>query len=390
MDAQRSPRHLLRVAALAVLTLLVATSCTRLMVDETVLSSDAMNGRQNGTPGSAFAQSYLIESLKPFAVGLVPNQTGDAAFKQPFTGGTNVLAKIPGGDLANEYVIIGGHYDHIGNSCRTADPTDTICNGATDNAAGSAAVLEVGRLIAEAGTPRRTVILAFWDREEDGLLGSRFYTDNPLVPNASVAAYLNFDIQGANLLPSLRTSSFAVGAETGGARLTGAVKNAVGNGPLQTRLVSSIFGQGRSDYVNFTNVGVPNVFFSDSTGPCYHTAQDELEVVDFVKLDRQVKIAYRLAVDVITGARPTFSGTNPLATFDDAVSLAAVTNAAVGDLGRFTADQQTTLLQFRADLNAIVAAGPGAFDNTDVGTLVAGAASAVEILTSGTCDGFTR
>ena len=56
------------------------------------------------------------------------------------------------------------------------------------------------------------------------------------------------------------------------------------------RLVSSIFGQGRSDYVNFTDVGVPNVFFSDSTGPCYHTAQDELGVVDFVKLDEQVRM----------------------------------------------------------------------------------------------------
>ena len=390
MDAPRRRTHPLRVAALAVLTLLVATSCTRLMIDETVLSSDAMNGRQNGTPGSAFAQSYLIASLKPFAVGLDANRPGDEAFKQPFTGGTNILAKIPGGDLANEFVIIGGHYDHIGNVCRTADPNDTICNGATDNAAGSAAVLEIGRRIAQAGTPRRTVILAFWDREEDGLLGSRFYTENPLVPNASVAAYLNFDIQGANLLPSLRTSSFAVGAETGGARLTTAVKNAVGNGKLQTRLVSAIFGQGRSDYVNFTNVGIPNVFFSDSTGPCYHTAQDELDVVDFVKLDQQVQIAHRLAVDIIAGARPAFSGTNPLATFDDAVSLAAVTNAAVGDLGRFTADQQTTLLQFRTDLNAIVAAGAGAFDNTDVGTLVAGAASAVSILTTGVCDGFTR
>jgi hypothetical protein len=373
-----------------VLAALAATSCTQLMIDETVLSSDAMNGRQNNTPGSAFAQSYLIASLKPFAVGLVPNQTGDAAFKQPFDGGTNILAKIPGGALANEYVIIGGHYDHIGNNCRTADPSDTICNGATDNAAGSAAVLDVARRIAAAGTPKRTVILAFWDREEDGLLGSRFYTQNPIVPNASVVAYLNFDIQGANLLPSLRTSSFAVGAETGGARLRSAVQNAVAGGPLQTRLVSSIFGQGRSDYVNFTDVGVPNVFFSDSTGPCYHTAQDELEVVDFVKLDEQVRIAHRLALDMINGARPTFVGTSPLATYDDAVALAAVTNAAVGDLGRFTAEQQATLEQFRTDLNTIVADGPAAFDPDDVATLVAGAAGAVEILTTGVCDGFTK
>jgi hypothetical protein len=376
---------------LAVLTALVATSCTRLVIDETVLSSDAMNGRENATPGSAFAQSYLIAQLKQFSVGLDPARSGDGAFTQPFDGGTNLLAKIPGGSLAHEHVIIGAHYDHIGNTCRTANPADTICNGATDNAAGTAVALEVGRMIKAAGTPRRTVIIALWDREEDGLLGSRFYTQNPLVPNASVVAYINLDIQGANLLPSLRTTSFAVGAETGGSRLTSAVTNAVGTGKLRTQLVSAIFGQGRSDYVNFTNVGVPNVFFSDSTGPCYHTAQDELRVVDFAKLDLQVGITYRLARDLIAGdVRPTFSATNPLATFDDAVVLAGITNSAIGDLGRFSPADQQTLLQFRDDLNAIVAAGAAAFDNDDVATLVAGAAGAVQILTTGTCDGFTR
>ena len=97
---------------------------------------------------------------------------------------------------------------------------DTICNGATDNAAGVAATLAIGRAIATQSTPpRRSVILAFWDREEDGLLGSQFYTQNPLVPLAATVGYVNFDIQGANLLPSLRNTTFAVAAETGGARL---------------------------------------------------------------------------------------------------------------------------------------------------------------------------
>jgi hypothetical protein len=70
------------------------------------------------------------------------------------------------------------------------------------------------------------------------------------------------------------------------------------------------------------------------------------------------------------------------------VALAGVTSSAIGDLGRFTPEQQQTLLQFRDDLDAIVAAGAGAFDNDDIATLVAGAAGAVQILTTGTCDGF--
>jgi hypothetical protein len=239
------------------------------------------------------------------------------------------------------------------------------------------------------GAPRRTVILAAWDREEDDLGGSRYYTQHPLVPLAQTVAYINFDIQGSNLLPSLQNNSFAIGAETGGATLTNAVKTAIGGGPIQTKLVSGIFGQGRSDYVNFTAVGVPNVFFSDSTGPCYHTAQDEVTVVDFWKLEQQTKIAYRLAASLIAAdGRPTFAASTPLATFDDALSLQAVTNQAVTDLSRFTATQQTQLLSFRDSINTIVAAGPASFGDDDVATLIGGAATAVNILTTGACDGF--
>src|SRR5205814_313651 len=115
---------------------------------------------------------------------------------------------------------VGAHYDHLGNGCRSSDPNDDICNGATDNAAGVANVLSIGREIAQRpGARRRSVILAFWDREEDGLLGSAFYVRNPLVPLAQTVGYVNYDIQGANLLPSLERDTFAIGAETGGARL---------------------------------------------------------------------------------------------------------------------------------------------------------------------------
>ncbi|MGZ4735008.1 MAG: M28 family metallopeptidase [Acidimicrobiia bacterium] len=382
----------LPLVAFVLLAALFATSCSTLVIDETVISSDSMQGRDNGTPGSANAQSYLIYRLKSMAVGLDhPESTPsvDDAFKQPFDGGTNILGLIPGTDLANQYVIIGAHYDHLGINCRTANPADHICNGATDNGAGVAALLEIGKLIKAHGAPRRSVVLALWDREEDGLLGSNYYTQHPLVPLAQTVAYINFDIQGANLLPSLQNVSFAVGAESGGSTLTSEVKAAIGSGPLQTKLVSSIFGQGRSDYVNFTAVGVPNVFFSDSTGPCYHTAQDELGVVDFWKLDQQAKLAYKLAATLIAAdGRPTFAANTPLATFDDALALQSVTNAAISDLGRFTAAQQTQLLAFRDSLNAVVAAGAANFDSNDIASLIAGAAQAVSILTSGTCDGF--
>ena len=386
---RRRCHHLTRAIAVLALVAVIAAGCSKARLHTTVLSLDSLGGRQNGTPGSVAAQDYFIRVLKEYgAVGLDSSKTGDAAYRQAIPDGTNILGLIKGKDLPDEYVIVGGHYDHLGNACRNTSPADNICNGATDNAAGAAAALEVGRALASIpGGPHRSVVVALWDKEEDGLLGSAYYTQHPLVPNANVIAYVNFDIQGANLLPSLRTTSFAVGAETGGSRLTQAVQTAVGS-TLHTHPVSSIFGQGRSDYVNFTAVGIPNVFFSDSTGPCYHTVDDEIAIVDWGKLDKQVAIATALTKDLVAGARPTFVGNAPVASYADAVELNDVVNTAVVDIARFTPTQQQQLLNFKALLNQVVADGEANFDSNDIGAVLSGAVAAVSLLTSGPCDGF--
>jgi Peptidase family M28 len=371
---------------------LVAAGCSPLARDVHILASDATGGRDNGTVGSALARDYIIGRIDDFAVGLDPSRPGAAAFTQPFAGGTNIVALIPGSTRSDEYVIIGAHYDHLGTSCRSADTADHICNGATDNAAGVAAVLSIGEKLArQGGGPQRSVILALWDREEDGLLGARHYLANPLVPVEQTVAYINFDIQGANLLPSLRSTTFAIGAETGGDRLVAAVERAVAGRGLETLPLSWIFGQGRSDYLPFIQAGVPTVFFSDATGPCYHTAQDEAGIVDFRKLHQEVGNAYRLARELAAGeTTPSFVPGTPLATYADAVALQAVADRAISDLGRFTPAQQDQLLAFQQALDEIVAAGPDAFGADDISTLLGGAAAAVDAFSSGECDGFLR
>jgi hypothetical protein len=362
-------------AALAALTL---TGCP--IIDVARLSDDEMQGRNNGTPGSALARAYLIDQLRPIARGLNSGASGDAAYTQATGGGTNVVAVIPGTDLAQQYVVVGAHYDHLGGSF----------NGATDNAAGVAAALAIARTIAAQPTkPRRSVIFALWDQEEDGLVGSRFYTQNPLVPLASTVAYVNFDIQGANLLPSLRNTSIAVAAESGGARFQDIVRSAIAERSLDTGMFSSIFGQGRSDYVNFLNARIPSVFFTDATGPCYHTVEDELGVVDFEKLDVQIATALDVTRQLAnTASPPAFVSGTPLATFDDAIGAARIINRAYADRGRFSQTDQQALTGLRADVNDVVADGRAAFDNDDVGRLLSGAAQFIEIMTHGECSGF--
>lgn len=356
--------------------------------DVAFLADDALLGRDNDTPGSTTAQNYLIEELKRIgAVGLSPG-AGDAAFKQVFPLGTNIIGMLPGTDLATEYVILGAHYDHV-TSCTLKQGGDTVCNGATDNAAGVAEVLTIARALTHVDR-RRSVVFAFWDREEDGLLGSAHYVTNPLVPLVDSTAYLNFDIQGNNLSPSIGDYSFAIGSETGGATLQGMLDTAIGAHSLQTRKFNAIFGQNRSDYVHFINNSVPTVFFSDATGPCYHTNMDEFEIVDFGKLEQQSRIALDLTIDLINTSSPP-SYVPPLATlasYEDAVVLQEVLTAGVVDLALFGPTEQATIVAAKADVDAVVAAGPGAFGGGSVGTILLAALDVLAAVETLPCDGF--
>jgi hypothetical protein len=347
------------------------------------LAADAMAGRDNGTPGSAAAQAYLVEQLSAIAEPLADD------YRVPFEQGTNVIGVIRGAELPDEYVILGAHYDHLGSDCPSNDPVDDICNGAADNASGVAAVLEIGRRLAAGDPVRRSVVLAFWDAEEDGLLGSADYVADPLVPLAQTVTYLNWDMQGVDLLPSLQRLTVMVGAETGGDALVGAAAAAMQSPDLDPVQLSLLFGQGRSDHATFAAAGVPTVFFTDSTSACYHTAQDEPENLDFDKLGAEIDNEEALARDLAsTTTPPSFVAGLPLATYDDARSMLALVETAQPDLSRFSADQQAEAEQYRSDLQAIVDAGAAAFDDEAIGTVLTGAGLVVQLLTEGECESF--
>ena len=280
---------------------------------------------------------------------------------------SNILAVIPGSELPNEYVMVGAHYDHLA-TCRTVEVGDTVCNGATDNATGVAAALAIGRGIAALPTPpRRSVILAFWDAEEDGLRGSAL-----LRQQSARAARQHGDLrqlrhpgrQSAAEHQELHASPSARRPARASTRWSIRRRRSI---TLDLRLLSYIFGQFRSDYINFIIAGVPTVFFSDSTGPCYHTNDDEVAVVDFSKLEQQTRLGYDLTIALADAATPpTFAGQNPaLASFADAVIIDEVLTTGLADLVAVRARRSGELQQIQADVAAIVADGPGDFDSAD-------------------------
>lgn len=363
-------------------TTAVDDTYTRDIVD--TLAADDLEGRDNGTTPSAEAQAYLTGLLEEFAEPLPDAPDG---YAWPFDEGTNLLGLIPGGELADEYLILGAHHDGLGVDCPTADAADTICNGAADNASGVATVLTIGRQLAAEG-PARSVILALWDAEEDGLLGAHAYVDDPAVPLEDTVAYLNWDIQGTNLSPSLSDTTVVVGAETGGPSLEAASEAAAGASDLEALDLSLLFGQGRSDHAPFAEAGVPIVFYTDANNTCYHTAQDDVSTFDFDKLARQVPIGTALAQDLAsTDDPPVFAPDVPAADFGDAESMLAVIERGEPDLGLFP-DSRAAIEQYLVDLQAMVEAGEAAFDEAAVSTLLGGAVEVVEALSTGECTGY--
>src|SRR5690606_4196311 len=111
-----TPKRAAAAVAIVVSSLLLLTGC--LEADVRFLASDAMNGRNNGTAGSVAAQEHLIDYLSVWTVGANPAGSGRDAYRQTTaSGGTNVIGILPGTDLADEYVLVGAHYDGLGNSC---------------------------------------------------------------------------------------------------------------------------------------------------------------------------------------------------------------------------------------------------------------------------------
>jgi hypothetical protein len=346
-----------------------------------VLASDALQGRNNATPESAAARDALIGLLSPHAAPWNPAAGDTDGYFQEFAEGVNVIGIVPGTDLADEYVMVGAHYDHLApGDCRFVTADDEICNGAVDNATGTAAAVSVAAALA-AQAPRRSVIIALWDAEEDGHFGSRAFVESPVVPLDQIVTYVNFDMQGSRLLPSLADDTFVIGAETGGTALVDLVAEVTAASSLRYASVSLIIGQGQSDHAELAAAGVPVVFFTDSTNGCYHSVDDEIAVVDVEKLGEQIdtatQLVQRLADD---DHRVEFAVDAPTTSFTDAERLLDLARAGQEDLAGTDPATVVVVANAIAAFEAVVDAGPDAYDAAAQGSVLGAAAQLVAIL----------
>ncbi|MGQ0714695.1 MAG: M28 family peptidase [Gemmatimonadaceae bacterium] len=280
------------------------------------LASDALEGRGTGTAGNDSAAAYIarrFESLKlwPLSNGCL-SPAGILAprcslkYFQPFVARSaaaahaglpselptqNVVAVLRGRDpsLANEYVVIGAHFDHLGRSGASAldpDSAEAIRNGADDNASGTAAVMELARLLSR-HPPRRSVIFITFSGEELGLLGSQRFVEQSPVAVDRIVAMLNFDMVGR-----LRNDRVIVyGVETA-TDMRALVDSAAAATALDVRGVGDGFGP--SDHSSFYARGIPVLHFFTDLHDDYHRATDDAPKVSAAGIGRVVAMAERV------------------------------------------------------------------------------------------------
>lgn len=186
----------------------------------------------------------------------------------------NIIGIIPGNDpvLKNEYIVLGAHFDHLGyggaGSGSLQPDTVAVHNGADDNASGVAGIIELGeRLAANRTALKRSVLLMCYNAEEEGLLGSKYFTKNPLINLENIALMINLDMIG-------RYNEKLVIGGVGTSPNFETILNEF-NRSHQLEVNFSTEGFGPSDHASFYIEDVPVLFFFTGTHEDYHKPSDD-------------------------------------------------------------------------------------------------------------------
>lgn len=158
------------------------------------LSDDSFQGRRTGTEGAQMARDYIIKQLISLdAEPLGENFEQEFRFKSrtSFYDGTNILATIKGTEYPDKFIVLSAHYDHEGVK------NGKIYNGADDDASGVAGLLAFAEYF-KSNPPNHSVILAFFDAEELGLQGSKYFLENSIIPIEGIEMNINLDMIGRN------------------------------------------------------------------------------------------------------------------------------------------------------------------------------------------------
>ncbi|MEW6654124.1 MAG: M28 family peptidase, partial [Bacteroidota bacterium] len=218
--------------------------------------------------GSTYSLDKLLEMQRGNRVKSFPLNgllTFQGSFKQRDFVSPNIIGIVEGDDASykDTYIIVSAHYDHLG--IGPAVKGDSIYNGVFDNAAGVSALLEIARVFSDSSYyKRRSIIFVLLTAEEYGLLGSEYYTQNPIQPLYKTVANINID--GIASYDKFK-SYVAVGAEF--SSLRSFVKNAAEIRGLKETSIPGMFKRensfAKSDQFSFAKAGIPSILITEGT-----------------------------------------------------------------------------------------------------------------------------
>lgn len=224
--------------------------------------------------------------------------------------GTNVVAMIQ--NNAPTTVIVGAHFDHLGlgednNSLRPS--SQEIHNGADDNASGTAALLELARLLKQSGPKNHNYLFIAFSGEELGLFGSKYFVEHPTIDLTSVAYMINLDMVGRLNTQSPTLTIGGYGTSPAWGVLFGlSGKKGVYKEGLQYRFDSS--GTGPSDHTSFYRKKLPVLFYFTGLHTDYHKPSDDAEKINYEGLGQIVKhIQSLISLQSKMEGKPSFTPT---------------------------------------------------------------------------------
>ncbi len=215
----------------------------------------------------------------------------------------NVLGFIEGTDKKEEIVVITAHYDHLGFDA------GEICNGADDDGSGTVAVLELAQAFKEAqkagNGPRRSMLFMTVSGEEKGLLGSKFYTENPVYDLKNTVVDLNIDMIGrVDDLHDNNNYVYLIGSDKISPDLH-EISERINADKIKMDLDYTYNDESdpnrfyyRSDHYNFAKNDIPVIFYFSGTHEDYHKPTDDVEKIDFEKLERTTKLVFYTAWEI--------------------------------------------------------------------------------------------
>ncbi len=182
------------------------------------------------------------------------------------------------GDLADEWVVIGGHYDHLGFGYTGTSSQGVLHVGADDNASGSAAVLVLAKQLTETYAQSdddslRSILFLFFDAEESGLHGSAAFVEDPIMDLESINVMINLDMVGR-----LRNNNLSISGTGTATEFDTLVPELVADSSMTASLTTG--GTGPSDHTNFYIKDIPVLFFFTGLSDEYHTPQDRLHTLN--------------------------------------------------------------------------------------------------------------